>query len=208
MAMGETIVTVMGGLGSAGIGCWGTVMVQKFARRGTVADSDAGMRRADEDLAAETVATARVAGRAWWMSAQWLLAALEAQRRVDIDQYEEQLRVELKEFTEALYRVPTVLQDRRRGREAVEFLGSPTSMMVEATFKIMAAAHRVGTADQADAAELAALRRFGGDVHGSISALLMDCAASVPRMRSAVPAYLRDRIQGRPDGENAHGAPQ
>lgn len=33
-------------------------MVQKFAHRGTVADAAEATRRADEDLAAETVATA------------------------------------------------------------------------------------------------------------------------------------------------------
>ncbi|MGW1116903.1 hypothetical protein ACWD5B_07310 [Streptomyces tanashiensis] len=117
MAMLETILATVSGLGGAGLGVGGALLVQRAKRRDDTelaessarrdaARAEATARRAEEQLTLEILATARVAARGWLIAAERAINDLQHCQTVDAERNDEQIQAELKEFTTALYRVP------------------------------------------------------------------------------------------------------
>ncbi|MFB7356020.1 hypothetical protein [Streptomyces gardneri] len=116
MAMAETIVAAVSGLGGAGIGVMGVLLAQRAKRRDDAAAATVAAKRAQQttqlaaersesEVTLEIVATARVSVRSWLTFMQQVLMDLEQGRGVDAQQFDVQLQEELKAFTSALYRL-------------------------------------------------------------------------------------------------------
>lgn len=119
MAMAEAVLAMISGLGGAGIGVGGALWAQRVKSRDDRAAADTAARlsrqaeqaaahraRAQqrEELAGEIVATARFGARSWWTSVQRILGDLQAGRSVDARAYDDQLQLEILEFSSAMYR--------------------------------------------------------------------------------------------------------
>ncbi|WP_369276027.1 hypothetical protein AB5J55_44385 [Streptomyces sp. R11] len=109
--MWETILATVSGLGGAGLGAAGALLVQRAKRRddAVAAEAEAGRAKAAateayNEVTLEIIATARVAARVWLMTSERVIADLQQGRPVDSERYDEQLQAELKEFTATLYR--------------------------------------------------------------------------------------------------------
>ncbi|MGW6854457.1 hypothetical protein ACWGCK_37760 [Streptomyces virginiae] len=105
MAMWETILATVSGLGGAGLGAGGALLVQRAKRRDDAAAAAATARRAEEELTLEIIAAARAAARAWLIAAERAISDLQLGRAVDAERYDGQLQAELREFTSGLYRM-------------------------------------------------------------------------------------------------------
>ncbi|MER6350115.1 hypothetical protein ACWC10_36880 [Streptomyces sp. NPDC001595] len=127
MAMLETILATISGLGGAGIGAASTLLVQRAKRRDDAAAAALAADRAAEaareaaereaarsreaakaaesELTLEILATARVAARAWLIASERAIVDLQRGRAANPEPYDHQLQAELKEFTSALYRL-------------------------------------------------------------------------------------------------------
>ncbi|MFD7026459.1 hypothetical protein ACFWAR_00245 [Streptomyces sp. NPDC059917] len=187
MAMGEAILATISGLGGAGFGVAGALWVQRAKRRDDAAAAAVAADRAERVLLLEIVATARVAVRAWWTNAQRILADLEAGRAVNAQQYEEEVRVELKEFTTALYRLSG------RGQPDDATLGPYqrplADVLTESARHIVDAAHRHAEG-AVGSEEVAALATAGRETHRKIAAhLVMNTVFLTGRPGSQAYAY-------------------
>ncbi|MFF6778981.1 hypothetical protein ACFY8W_36270 [Streptomyces sp. NPDC012637] len=105
MAMLETILATVSGLGGAGLGAAGAILVQRAKRRDDAEAAQAAAARAERDLTLEIVATARAAARGWLTITRRVIADLSAARTVNFDMYEEQETQRYTELTSALYRL-------------------------------------------------------------------------------------------------------
>ncbi|MFI0976375.1 hypothetical protein ACH4SP_05015 [Streptomyces sp. NPDC021093] len=181
MAMTEAILAMASGLGGAGIGAGGALWVQRAKRRDDAASAAAA--RADTALAVEVVATTRAAARAWWTNVQRVLVSLEAERAVDAQQYEEQVRAELREFTTALYRIPGIAHPH----DGVPvLLQRPwADLMTHVSLRLVEAAHGQ-TTGIVETARLGELREEGQAVHSAIAAYLVKCTERLGQ--NSVPA--------------------
>ncbi|MFB8402143.1 hypothetical protein [Streptomyces sp. NPDC055912] len=105
MAMLETILATVSALGGAGLGAAGALLVQRTKRRDDTALAESAAHRVEEQLTLEILATARVAARAWLIAVERAINDLQRQQQVDVERYDEQIHMELKEFTSALFRM-------------------------------------------------------------------------------------------------------
>ncbi|MEV5551522.1 hypothetical protein AB0L35_36245 [Streptomyces sp. NPDC052309] len=105
MAMVETILATVTGLGGAGLGATGALLVQRAKRRDDAAAAERAAWRAGEELTLEIIATARAAARAWLRTAERAIDDLRHGRTVDIDRYDEQMQAASTDFISALYRL-------------------------------------------------------------------------------------------------------
>ncbi|MFC9955989.1 hypothetical protein ACFVIB_01265 [Streptomyces nigra] len=106
MAMLETILTTVSGLGGAGLGAAGALLVQRAKGRDDAATARAAADQAEQARVLETIATARVAARSWLTAAQYMTADLQSGRLEQAQRYADQLESSYAEFCSALYRMP------------------------------------------------------------------------------------------------------
>ncbi|WP_426361678.1 hypothetical protein [Streptomyces sp. E-08] len=106
MAMLETILATVSGLGGAGLGAAGALLVQRAKRRDDATATRTASEQAEQARTLETIATARVAARAWLTAAQYMAADLQNGRLEEARRYVDQLESAYGEFVSALYRVP------------------------------------------------------------------------------------------------------
>ncbi|MFF9428415.1 hypothetical protein [Streptomyces sp. NPDC014746] len=106
MVMLEAILATVTGLGGAGLGAAGALLVQRAKRRDDASAARTGVEQAEQARTLETIATARVAARAWLTAAQYMAADLQNGRIEEARRYAEQLESAYGEFVSALYRMP------------------------------------------------------------------------------------------------------
>ncbi|MFD9412036.1 hypothetical protein ACFWBN_34190 [Streptomyces sp. NPDC059989] len=174
MAMAEAVLALISGLGGAGLGAAGALWSQRAKRRDDAAAASIAAGRAENELLLETVATARAAVRAWRTNAHRALAELEAGRAVDAEQYDAEARADMKEFTEALYRLAGRVQLNGRGAYQRPF----ADLMTESSRRIIEAAHRHAQAPLSTA-EIEALAAGVREVHSEIARHLVRNAEAV-----------------------------
>ncbi|MFJ8770509.1 hypothetical protein [Streptomyces clavifer] len=172
MALTEAILALVSGLGGAGIGAGGALVVQRAKRRDDAAAAAAAAYHADAALASEIVATARAEIRAWWTNAQRVLSSLEAERRVSAAEYEAQVLEELKAFTTAFYRIPTSVHPEQA---ELQLPRSFADLVTQVSHRIIDAAHH-GQTGRVDNGELAELGNQGFAAHRVIAIYLLQCA--------------------------------
>ncbi|MCX5387445.1 hypothetical protein [Streptomyces sp. NBC_00083] len=194
----EAVLAMISGLGGAGLGAGGALWVQRAKRRDDAvaatiaaqraegaaaaaadrirAEAAAAARKAEQELVLETVATARVAARVWWTSAQGMLAGIAAGREVDVEQYRAESRAELREFTEALYRLA--------GRDAADrsvdgrYQRAFADLLTASSQHIIDAAHRHARQPLTNE-ETAVLLREAEEAHSAIAAYLLERTGSI-----------------------------
>lgn len=100
------------------------------------------VQAAEDKAALEVLATARVALRAWSTNAQRVLAITRSRGELDVGEYRRQVLSEMRELTEALYRIPTRAYPTGRGNstangrafvEQVEEVAFEVSALLEGT---------------------------------------------------------------------------
>ncbi|MGW8364547.1 hypothetical protein ACWGK1_28785 [Streptomyces wedmorensis] len=204
MAMLETILATASGLGGAGLGAVGALLVQRAKRRDDteLAESaarrdtelaEAATRRAEEQLTLEVLATARIAARGWLIAAERAINDLQHRQTVDADRYDEQIQAELKEFTAALYRVPG------RWTPSGWLGGSPVSRpLVEQLSEMSLHLRNVLYSSQPARAELESTLSRARALHQEINTLLIGNTEAVteqpfPTIAAAAPPSNRRR---------------
>ncbi|MEV7521730.1 hypothetical protein [Streptomyces sp. NPDC091371] len=170
MAMAETILATISGLGGAGLGAAGALLVQRAKHRDDATAAAVAADRADDALTLEIIATARVAARAWLTISQHVIADLQNGRAVDAQRYDDQLQAEYKEFTSALYRLGGRLPTTRQSSGPVS--GPLADQLSESTQRIRDALYgSTGTAVLH--AELAELRSQVSTAYSAVNTFLV-----------------------------------
>ncbi|MEW5536656.1 hypothetical protein AB1339_03150 [Streptomyces cyaneofuscatus] len=178
MAMGEAWIGLLGAMGGAGIGATGTLLVQRAKRRDDAVLARAVERHAEDVLHLETLATARARLRAWWVTVEGLGAALEAGRPVDLQQYQSQLEIELKEFATALYRIPAHAVPEGRG--TVPISPAVIAEMVRISNRLIDAAHD-DARNTMTARQVTGLRTEGDELASRTGRFLLACTEKLTR---------------------------
>ncbi|MCD2469531.1 hypothetical protein MBT42_39130 [Streptomyces sp. MBT42] len=145
MAMLDTILATATGLGAAGLGAAGALLVQRAKRRDDAAAVKQAAEQAEKTLTLEIIATARASARAWLAIAERAVDDLKHGRMGNAERYDEQMHAVSQEFTSALYRLAGRLRphDEIRNYRGPSFNSWPfVDQLGEVTQILRGAVHR------------------------------------------------------------------